>query len=320
MEALVEVLVGAAPGVVDAHRVVGRDRAVEEAPARPAGVLGAEALERPPLAPLARISCSCATRSGFALTGRNIGPRVGGHSRSGFANRVRTGVRVSYRAMHGAQESRPRAKFAVRRRLPLPPLSGSRSRVRGRRPAGARLCRAADPRRRARSPGSPSGRTASELIALRPDPWVLPGVFVLNLVLLVYRLVAIVDAYRVTVWLNALAANGGGRLGRPRLVFNPLSLAGLLAVILVMAGGHVVVARYDLLAIDCARATRASSSPTSRRTAATATRRARPTSPPARRSRPTPRSTARRRPTRRRPSRARTCPTRRSRRGTARTA
>ena len=25
-------------------------------------------------------------------------------------NRVRTGVRVSYRAMHGAQESRPRAK------------------------------------------------------------------------------------------------------------------------------------------------------------------------------------------------------------------
>ena len=51
VEALVQVLVGATPGVVDAHRVVGRDRPVEEAPARAAGVLGAEPLERPPLAP-----------------------------------------------------------------------------------------------------------------------------------------------------------------------------------------------------------------------------------------------------------------------------
>src|SRR4029079_1233655 len=34
-----DVLVGPAPGMVDAHRVVGRDRAVEEAPAGPAGVL-----------------------------------------------------------------------------------------------------------------------------------------------------------------------------------------------------------------------------------------------------------------------------------------
>ena len=44
--ALEEVLVGPAPGVVDAHRVVRGDRAVEEAPARPAGVLGAEPRER----------------------------------------------------------------------------------------------------------------------------------------------------------------------------------------------------------------------------------------------------------------------------------
>src|SRR3954471_21420099 len=34
-------------------------------------------------------------------------------------------------------------------------------------------------------------------------PWVLPSIFVLNLVALVYRLVAIVDAYRVTGYLNA---------------------------------------------------------------------------------------------------------------------
>ena len=90
----------------------------------------------------------------------------------------------------------------------------------------------------------------TKLIEFVLTPWVLPGVFLLNLVILVYRLVAIVDAYRVTAFLNALATSGGGRLGRPRLVFNPVSVAGLLAVILVMSGGHVVVAKYDLLARD----------------------------------------------------------------------
>ena len=54
---------------------------------------------------------------------------------------------------------------------------------------------------------------AAELIAFLLTPWVLPGVFVLNLLLLVYRLVAIVDAYRVTAYLNALGASGGGRPG-----------------------------------------------------------------------------------------------------------
>ena len=67
----------------------------------------------------------------------------------------------------------------------------------------------------------------SQLIAFVLTPWVLPGVFVLNLVVLIYRLVAIVDAYRVTAASTPLAATGGGRLGRPRLVFNPLSVAGL---------------------------------------------------------------------------------------------
>jgi hypothetical protein len=43
--ALVDVLQRPAPGVVDAHRVVRRDRPVDEAEARPAGVLLAEALE-----------------------------------------------------------------------------------------------------------------------------------------------------------------------------------------------------------------------------------------------------------------------------------
>ena len=51
VEPLVEVLVRPSPGVVDAHRVVGRDRAVEEAPARSAGVLGAQSGEGPPFTP-----------------------------------------------------------------------------------------------------------------------------------------------------------------------------------------------------------------------------------------------------------------------------
>ena len=91
---------------------------------------------------------------------------------------------------------------------------------------------------------------SGELFGLLLAPWVLPSVFAFNLIALLYRVAAIIDAYRVTAFLNALALSGGGRLGRPRIVFNPLSVAGLLAVILVMSGGHVVVARYDLAALD----------------------------------------------------------------------
>jgi len=89
----------------------------------------------------------------------------------------------------------------------------------------------------------------TQLIAFVLTPGILPGFFVLNLVLLVYRLIAIVDAYRVTAYLNGMATSGGGRLGPPRGVLTPVSIGGLLAVILVMSGGHVVVARYDLLAL-----------------------------------------------------------------------
>jgi LCP family protein required for cell wall assembly len=95
-------------------------------------------------------------------------------------------------------------------------------------------------------------------IVLRLDRFELLGaflgmvgaIFVFNLIALVYRLVAIVDAYRVAQYLNAYAASGDGRLGRARLPRDPLSIAGLAAVVLVMAGAHVVVARYDLLAQD----------------------------------------------------------------------
>ncbi len=88
------------------------------------------------------------------------------------------------------------------------------------------------------------------LLGLVFDPNVLNLVFVLNLVVLVYRVVAIVDAYRVAEFMNAQAASGDGRAGRARLGRNPLSIAGLLAVLLVMATSHVVVARYDAFAMD----------------------------------------------------------------------
>jgi hypothetical protein len=217
--------------------------------------------------------------------------------------------------MHGAQESRPRAKspfVAAFLSLLFPGLghayAGAYQRALG---FAAPLILVA-----ALGAGIALRANPSELITFVLTSWVLPGVFVLNLALLIYRLVAIIDAYRVTVWLNALAANSGGRLGRPRLVFNPISLAGLFAVILVMAGGHVVVAKYDLEAHDSQRPLRlhhgsvaglVHQTPSASDVAvAGADRRRRPT-------RPAPASPSRR-------SRAPRCRTSRSRHGTARSA
>ncbi len=89
-----------------------------------------------------------------------------------------------------------------------------------------------------------------ELVGLVFNPFLLSTVLVLNILALLYRLVAIIDAYQVAGYLNAFNAAGDGRLGPARLPRNSLSIAGLLAVLLVMAGSHVVVARYDMLALD----------------------------------------------------------------------
>src|SRR5690349_15338686 len=93
-----------------------------------------------------------------------------------------------------------------------------------------------------------------ELIGLVLNPFVLSSMFVLNLIVLAYRFVAIVDAYRVAEYMNthsagiAIAAAGGP--GTSRRGRNPLSIIGLIAILLVMAGSHVVVARYDMLALS----------------------------------------------------------------------
>src|SRR6188472_674894 len=89
-----------------------------------------------------------------------------------------------------------------------------------------------------------------ELVGLVVNPAILTSVFIVNIIALIYRLVAIVDAYRVAEYLNAQTASGDSRLGPARLPRNTLTIAGLLAVLLVMAGSHVVVARYDLIAQD----------------------------------------------------------------------
>ena len=68
-EALEDVLVGPAPGMVDAHRVVGRDRAIEKAPARPAGVLRAQAGERPAITPAGEHLVLGADEIGLAADG-----------------------------------------------------------------------------------------------------------------------------------------------------------------------------------------------------------------------------------------------------------
>jgi LCP family protein required for cell wall assembly len=79
-------------------------------------------------------------------------------------------------------------------------------------------------------------------------------ILIADILLFAYRLAAIVDAWQVVNHLNALERSDDGRLGTPRIRWNPASIAALLAVVLVMSGAHVAVARYDLAAqslVDC---------------------------------------------------------------------
>jgi LCP family protein required for cell wall assembly len=89
----------------------------------------------------------------------------------------------------------------------------------------------------------------TELLGVVVQPPALLGIFVGNVVALVYRIVAALDAYRVTTYLNRWD-QGAGRLGPSRSLLAPLSVAGLLAVVMVMSGVHVAVAYYDMQALD----------------------------------------------------------------------
>ncbi len=78
------------------------------------------------------------------------------------------------------------------------------------------------------------------------SPSVLDGLLALDVLVFLYRLVAVVDAYRCA----AVVMTEGGRLGRARVPLAPLSLAGLVGVTLVMSMAHVALARYDRIAHD----------------------------------------------------------------------
>jgi LCP family protein required for cell wall assembly len=94
-------------------------------------------------------------------------------------------------------------------------------------------------------------RTApGTLLGMVANQGALTGLFVLNIVALIYRVIAAVDAWQVARFLNAAEASAGGRAGRAKIPVSPLSVAGLLAVVLVIAAGHVAVARYDVMALD----------------------------------------------------------------------
>ena len=90
----------------------------------------------------------------------------------------------------------------------------------------------------------------AELLGFFAQEDVLRGLFVVNGIALVYRAVAAFDAWQVARFLNNVDASGGGRVGRARIPVQPLSVAGLVAIVLVMAGAHLAVARYNAMALE----------------------------------------------------------------------
>ncbi|MGZ6270002.1 MAG: hypothetical protein ACXWMU_05480, partial [Candidatus Limnocylindrales bacterium] len=89
-----------------------------------------------------------------------------------------------------------------------------------------------------------------DLLGIILQPPFLVALLIGDGILLVYRLVATVDAWRVAADLNAFDWSHDRGLGRPRARRSAVSLVGLLAVILVMAAGHALVATLDLKALD----------------------------------------------------------------------
>jgi LCP family protein required for cell wall assembly len=85
--------------------------------------------------------------------------------------------------------------------------------------------------------------TRNRLLVNLTSPTFLLFVLALNVLLLGYRAVAVIDAYR-----SAASTRSRGTDARRSLSL--LSIGGLLAILLVMALGHLALARYNLLAID----------------------------------------------------------------------
>jgi LCP family protein required for cell wall assembly len=86
--------------------------------------------------------------------------------------------------------------------------------------------------------------TAFDLAGLAVQSWFQVFVFVGNLVALVYRAAAIVDAWSIA---RMLGGRPVGSLSTAVRAAGMASVASLCAVLLVMSGAHIAVARYDLL-------------------------------------------------------------------------
>jgi LCP family protein required for cell wall assembly len=86
--------------------------------------------------------------------------------------------------------------------------------------------------------------TPLELAGQLVQTWFIVGLFVANLVLLVYRAYVIVDAWTIA---RALAAPGARIVPSVRQA-GMVSIASLAAVLLVMSVAHVALARYNLIA------------------------------------------------------------------------
>ncbi len=93
-------------------------------------------------------------------------------------------------------------------------------------------------------------RYRTDLIGYVIQPTILIALLAFSAVVLVYRAVAVIDAYRVADFVNGWRESGDGRLGPPRRHANPLALAGLGAILLVMLAGHLAVGYYGVQALD----------------------------------------------------------------------
>src|SRR3954447_24149300 len=162
-----------------------------------------------------RISYSCATKSGFEVTGRNIRPQGCGElTRWQGAGLIWAGPSI-LPAMHETQGARPRARspFAAAFLSWIFPGLGQ---LYAGAPMRALAFAAAPILFIAAVAGVVLRLDRIELLGLVLNPFVLSSVFVLNLLVLIYRVVAIVDAVRVAEYMNRYAAAGHGRLGPGR--------------------------------------------------------------------------------------------------------
>ncbi|MBM4407578.1 MAG: hypothetical protein FJ038_02995 [Chloroflexi bacterium] len=89
-----------------------------------------------------------------------------------------------------------------------------------------------------------------ELLGFLLQSEALIAILVLNVLVLLYRAIAIVDAWRVAAYLNRAEEIRARPDRRPHRspTLGAISLAGMLAVVLVMSGVHVAVAYYDMQA------------------------------------------------------------------------